>query len=81
MSYEDFKESVYKRLKNYKKEELKVLGNGIYRGVEHDCLFPKPYCDAKTPVMFYEGEAHRQWLPIYRWLESTLEKSTASFGT
>ena len=56
MSYKDFQQRVYSYLIKYKKENLKIERKGISaRGVEHDCLFPKPYCDAKTPVMFYEG--------------------------
>ena len=54
MSYEDFKQKVYSYLINYKKEELKIVEKGISNfGVEHDCLFPKPVCDEKIPVMIY----------------------------
>lgn len=56
MSYKDFQQKVYSYLVKYKKECLKIEEKGVSaRGVEHDCLFPKPYCDAKIPVMFYEG--------------------------
>lgn len=56
MSYQDFQQRVYSYLIKYKEEILQIKGKGISnRGVEHDCLFPKPYCDAKMPVMLYEG--------------------------
>lgn len=56
MSYQDFQQKVYSYLIKYKKENLKIDGKGISaRGIEHDCLFPKPYCNAKIPVMLYEG--------------------------
>ena len=56
MSYKDFQQRVYSYLIKYKKESLKIVGKGVSsRGVEHDCLFPKPYCDEKIPVMLYEG--------------------------
>ena len=56
MSYKKFRDKVYSSLITYKKEDLRIDGKGIStRGVEHDCLFPKPYCDAKIPVMLYEG--------------------------
>ena len=56
MSYQDFQQKVYSYLIKYKKESLKIDGKGISdHGVEHDCLFPKPYCDEKIPAMLYEG--------------------------
>ncbi len=56
MSYEDFKKSVYSYLIKYKKEELGIDEKGISNfGKPHDCLFPKPVCDKKIPVMIYEG--------------------------
>lgn len=56
MSYRDFQQRVYSYLIKYKEDVLKIKGKGISnRGVEHDCLFPKPYCDAKIPVMLYEN--------------------------
>ena len=56
MSYQDFQHKVYSYLIKYKKESLKIDGRGISaRGIEHDCLLPNPYCDAKMPVMIYEG--------------------------
>ena len=56
MSYKDFQQKVYSYLIKYKKENLKIIDKGTSaRGVEHDCLLPKPYCDAKIPVMLYDG--------------------------
>lgn len=56
MSYQDFQQKVYSYLIKYKKENLKIDDKGIStHGIEHDCLFPKPYCDAKIPAMLYEG--------------------------
>ena len=56
MSYQDFQQRVYSYLIKYKKENLKIIDKGTSaRGVEHDCLLPKPYCDAKIPVMLYDG--------------------------
>ena len=56
MSYKDFQQRVYSYLIKYKKGTLRIEGKGVSaHGVEHDCLFPKPYCDAKIPVMLYEG--------------------------
>lgn len=56
MSYQDFQQRVYSYLIKYKKENLKIIDKGTSaHGVEHDCLLPKPYCDAKIPVMLYEG--------------------------
>lgn len=55
MSYEDFKQKVYSYLIKYKKEELGIDKKGISNfGVEHDCLFPKPFCDAIIPLMIYK---------------------------
>ena len=55
MSYEDFKQKIYSYLIKYKKEELGIDKKGISNfGVEHDCLFPKPYCDAIIPLMIYK---------------------------
>lgn len=54
MTYEDFKKKVYSHLISYKKENLGIVEKGISsHGVEHDCLFPKPYCEAKLPSMLY----------------------------
>lgn len=54
MIYEDFKKKVYSHLIRYKKEDLGIAGKGISsHGVEHDCLFPKPYCEEKLPSMLY----------------------------
>lgn len=54
MTYEDFKKKVYSHLIRYKKENLGIAGKGISsHGVEHDCLFPKPYCEEKLPSMLY----------------------------
>lgn len=56
MSYQDFQHKVYSYLIKYKKESLKIDGRGISaRGIEHDCLLPSPYCDAKMPIMLYGG--------------------------
>ncbi len=56
MSYQDFQQRVYSYLIKYKKENLSIIDKGTSaRGVEHDCLLPKPYCDAIIPVMLYEG--------------------------
>lgn len=56
MSYEDFKERVYSYLIKYKKKELGIDEKGISNfGKPHDCLFPKPVCDEKIPVMIYKG--------------------------
>lgn len=56
MSYEDFKKKVYSYLIKYKKEYLGIVEKGVSsHGVEHDCLFPKPYCDEKLPSMLYAG--------------------------
>lgn len=56
MSYKDFQQKIYSYLIKYKKENLRINGKGVSaRGVEYDCLFPKPFCDAKIPVMIYEG--------------------------
>ncbi len=56
MSYQDFQQKVYSYLIKYKKENLNIKDKGISaRGVKHDCLFPKPYCDAEIPVMLYDG--------------------------
>lgn len=54
MTYEYFKKKVYSHLISYKKENLGIVEKGISsHGVEHDCLFPKPYCEAKLPSMLY----------------------------
>ena len=56
MSYKDFQQKVYLSLIKYKKEYLKIEGKGVSaRGVYHDCLLPKPYCNAEIPVMLYDG--------------------------
>ena len=56
MKYEVFKQKVYDTLIRYKNEVLNIKGEGISAyGNPHDCLFPKPYCDAKLPAMLYEG--------------------------
>lgn len=56
MSYQDFQQRVYSYLIKYKEEILKIDGQGISNsGVKHKCLFPKPYRDAKIPVMLYNG--------------------------
>ncbi len=56
MTYEDFKKKVYSQLIRYKKENLGIVEKGISsHGVEHDCLFPKPYCEEKLPSMLYAG--------------------------
>lgn len=56
MSYQEFQQKVYSHLIKYKKEILKIDGKGLSaRGVEHDCLLPSPYCDAKMPIMLYGG--------------------------
>lgn len=56
MSYQDFQHRVYSYLIKYKEEILKIDGQGISNsGVKHKCLFPKPYRDAKIPVMLYNG--------------------------
>lgn len=56
MSYQDFQHKVYSYLIKYKKENLNINDKGTSaRGVEHDCLLPKPYCDAQLPVMLYDG--------------------------
>ena len=52
MSYEDFKKKVYSYLIKYKKEYLGIVEKGVSsHGVEHDCLFPKPYRAEKLPSM------------------------------
>lgn len=54
MTYEDFKKKVYSHLIRYKKENLGIVEKGISsHGIEHDCLFPKPYCESKLPSMLY----------------------------
>ena len=56
MSYQDFQQRVYSYLIKYKEEILQIKDKGISnRGIEHKCLFPKPYCDARIPVMLYKG--------------------------
>ena len=56
MSYQDFQQKVYSYLIKYKKESLNINDKGISaRGVEHDCLLPKPYSEAKIPIMLYDG--------------------------
>lgn len=54
MSYENFKEKVYERLINYKKEILEKKGV-VVSADDDNPFFPKPYCDEKIPVMIYEG--------------------------
>lgn len=50
MTYEYFKKKVYSHLIRYKKENLGIIEMGISSlGKELDCLFPKPYCEAKLP--------------------------------
>ena len=54
MSYSDFQQRVYSFLIKYKKETLEIKDKGIFNhGNEYDCLFPKPYCEEKIPVMLY----------------------------
>ena len=56
MSYQDFQQRVYSYLIKYKKENLKIIDKGTSaHGVEHDCLLPKPYSEAKIPIMLYDG--------------------------
>lgn len=56
MKYKDFKQKVYSSLIRYKQETLKIHEKGISsKGIEHDCLLPKPYSDRKIPVMIYDG--------------------------
>jgi hypothetical protein len=56
MSYQNFQHKVYSYLIKYKKENLNINDKGTSaRGVEHDYLLPKPYCDAQLPVMLYDG--------------------------
>lgn len=56
MSYKVFQQKVYSYLIKYKKENLKIIDKGTSaHGVEHDCLLPKPYSEAKIPVMLYDG--------------------------
>ena len=56
MKYKDFKQKVYSSLIRYKQETLKIHEKGISsKGIEHDCLLPKPYSDSKIPVMIYDG--------------------------
>ena len=56
MKYKDFKQKVYSSLIRYKQETLKIHEKGISsKGIEHDCLLPKPYIDRKIPVMIYDG--------------------------
>lgn len=56
MSYQDFQQRVYSYLIKYKNENLKIIDKGTSaHGVEHDCLLPKPYSEAKIPIMLYDG--------------------------
>lgn len=84
MSYQDFQHKVYSYLIKYKKENLNINDKGTSaRGVEHDCLLPKPYCDAQLPVMLYDGifkQASLHIRPIlqllYMWQVLKLHVST-----
>ncbi len=52
MSYNDFRDGVYKHLNEYKNKKLKIENCDT---AEDYYLLPKPYCDAKIPFMLYEG--------------------------
>lgn len=53
MSYEDFKDDVYKRLKKYKREILN--SEGVVVPADDDSpYFPKPYRYDKIPLMIYK---------------------------
>ena len=56
MKYKEFKEKVYSSLIRYKQDTLKIYEKGISsKGLEHDCLLPKPCCDQEIPVIIYGG--------------------------